>query len=89
MNLDLELEKAIPQVLKNHPTHAWVQEIKKRVPGADIAIIQEYIMIYSGGDVIEIDADISRNIGIISGGRCIDKASQKEFDKTQKEKPPL
>jgi len=55
MSTDDQLEKIIPQVVKNYPDDDWVKEIKKRAPDADIGQIQEYIMIYFGGDIVAID----------------------------------
>jgi len=55
MNIDSQLNKVIPQIVKNYPDDDWVQEIKKRVPDADTGMIQEYIMIYFGGDVVAVN----------------------------------
>ncbi len=55
MSLDEEIDKAINKVIPNYKDDDWIGEIKKRVPTAEAQVIQEYIMIYFGGDVIAID----------------------------------
>ncbi len=37
----------------------------------------------------QIDGDITEGLGIITGGRCEDEKSQKEFDKKQKGEKPF
>lgn len=49
------LDKAIAEVVDSYPEKDWVDEIKKRAPDADDAIIYGYIEIHFGGDVKEVE----------------------------------
>ncbi len=51
----MTLEEAVRIVVKKYHEDEWLDEISRLVPDESVGAIQEYIMIYFGGDVVAVN----------------------------------